>query len=63
MLPSAAAGCRFRVLWFVGRPELVDTRFTSTGVAVHTYRPAGLPRHGAFAISAGGSTTSGVTTT
>jgi dihydrofolate reductase len=42
--------------------ERVDTRFTTTGVAVHTYHPAGLPRHGAFAITTEGSTTSEVAT-
>jgi len=42
--------------------ERVDTQFTTTGVAVHTYRPAGLPRHGAFTVSSGGSTTADVTT-
>jgi len=36
----------------------VDTRFTSTGVAVHTYRPSGAPAHGAFDVSSGGSQTS-----
>ena len=43
--------------------ERVDTTFTTTGVAVHTYRPTGLPQHGAFAISTEGSTTSEVTPT
>lgn len=29
---------------------LVDAKTTSTGVAVHTYRPAGEPKHGSFAL-------------
>ncbi|RAG85787.1 dihydrofolate reductase [Streptacidiphilus pinicola] len=37
--------------------ERVDTRFTTTGVAVHTYRPTGLPSYGAFAVSSEGSNT------
>jgi len=41
--------------------ERVDTRFTTTGVAVHTYHPVERPRHGAFAVSEG-STTSELTT-
>ncbi|TDP90623.1 dihydrofolate reductase family protein [Labedaea rhizosphaerae] len=30
--------------------ELVDTKTTSRGVAVHTYRPSGRPRYGAVAL-------------
>jgi len=37
-----------------------DTRATTTGVLVHTYRPAGLPGHGAFDVSSQGSQTSHV---
>ena len=40
--------------------ERIDTRLTSTGVAVHTYRAAGIPRHGAFAVASDGSQTSDV---
>ena len=36
----------------------VDTRFTTTGVAVHTYRPSGTPSHGAFDVSSDGSQSS-----
>lgn len=31
--------------------ELTGTEITGAGVAVHTYRPAGLPRHGEFAVT------------
>ena len=40
--------------------ELVGSELTGTGVAVHTYRPVGLPRHGAFAVSDEGNSTSAV---
>lgn len=33
-----------------GALKLVDTRTTSTGVAVHTYRPVGSPTFGSFAL-------------
>jgi len=38
--------------------DRVDTRFTSTGVAVHTFRPSGTPGRGEFDVSSGGSQTS-----
>ena len=40
--------------------ERIDTRSTSTGVAVDTYRAAGIPRHGAFAVAPDGSQASDV---
>lgn len=33
-----------------GTLKLIDTKTTSTGVVVHTYRPAGQVRHGSFAL-------------
>jgi len=39
----------------------VDTLFTTTGVAVHTFRPSGLPGHGEFEVASDGSQTSEVT--
>jgi len=38
--------------------QRLDTRVTSTGVAVHTFRPSGIPGHGEFDVSSGGSQTS-----
>ena len=37
--------------------ELTGSEVTSTGVALHTYRPVGLPRHGEFAVSDQGAST------
>ena len=42
--------------------ERTETRFTSTGVAVHRYRPSGPPDHGAFTVSSDGAQTSEATT-
>jgi dihydrofolate reductase len=36
--------------------ELVDTKTTSTGVAIHVYRPAGKPVYGSFAVDEHGAT-------
>lgn len=41
--------------------ELAGTEVTSTGVAVHTYRPAGVPRHGEFTVSDDGTSTPATT--